>query len=202
MRTLFLSAALLVALATTAGAQTPSTVEEAEASLAHEPAVAEVTTQALRFFQLDPDSFNRLRSSSRTRALLPLFAAGYRFDDDRFLGNEQRVVMPETTVDNTNRQLHSVNVGALWDLRQLAFNPAEVQVYGLVGVQRDIMLEITRTYFLRRQLQMRMTLRPPEESLARAALGLRIQEFTAILDVLTGGWFSREVEARRPRGES
>jgi hypothetical protein len=59
------------------------------------------------------------------------------------------------------------------------------------------MLEVTRTYYLRRQLLLRLLLRPPEDPLAYAALEMRVDEFTAILDVLTDGWYSSETEARR-----
>jgi hypothetical protein len=91
------------------------------------------------------------------------------------------------------------SIGGVWDLRELVFNASEVQVYGLIGVQRDIMLESIRTYYLRRQLMLRMLLRPPEDPLALAALEMRIDEFTAVLDVLTGGWFSEEAARRRGR---
>ena len=84
----------------------------------------------------------------------------------------------------------------MWDLRELVFNPAEVQVYGLIGVQRNLMLETTRIYYLRRQLFVRFLNRPPEDPIAREALLLRIDEFTALLDVLSGGWFSRTTATR------
>jgi hypothetical protein len=61
------------------------------------------------------------------------------------------------------------------------------------------MLEVTRTYYLRRQLQLRMRLRPPEDPLAASALALRIEEFTAILDSMSGGWFSRVAQTRTER---
>ncbi len=171
-----------------------SAVERAMAAFAHEPTVAETTRRALRYFRVDPDSFDDLRSSARSRAWLPLLAAGYRFDSDRTARSEQReVFQPYQLAENLGRRIDSATVGFVWDLRELVFNPAEVQVYGLIGVQRDLMLEVTRTYYLRRQLMLRMALRPPSEPLARAALQLRIQEFTAVLDVLTGGWFSERI---------
>ena len=163
-----------VVLVGSAKAQTAGSIEAVEEAFAFEPSVREVTQRALRYFRIDPESFDRLRRTSRSRALLPLFAAGYRYDDDAFARTEAQAPMPLNVAESTNQLTHSVNVGALWDLRQLAFNPAEVQVYGLVGVQRDILLEVTRTYFLRRQLQMRMALRPPDELLARAALSAHV----------------------------
>lgn len=184
-----------------ASAQGADEVERARAQLAHEPTVAETTRVSLRYFRVDPESFDGLRRTARTRAILPLIAGGYRYDDNEFARQEdQSIFQPRQNIENTNTVNHTATVGAIWDLRQLVFNPAEVQVYGLIGVQRDLMLEVTRTYYLRRQLLLRLLLRPPDDALARAALELRIDEFTAILDVLTDGWFSEESERRRRRG--
>src|SRR5688572_23783945 len=120
---------------------------------AQEPAVKEVVNEALRYFRVHPEAIDSIRSSARTRALLPLLAAGFRYDDDKFARLENQ--SGETILQNdedTNRRTNAVSIGAVWDLRELVFNPAEVQVYGLVGIQRDIMLEVTRTYYLRKQL--------------------------------------------------
>lgn len=196
-------AALLGAAALPAGASAQSgeaQIQRVLKRLEHEPSVSETTAKALEYFRVDPESFDDLRSSARSRAWLPLLAAGYRFDNDQVSQFERREGMPTFTDDlNSDRNINSATVGLVWDFREAVFNPAEVQVFGLIGVQRDLMLEITRTYYLRRQLMLRLALRAPEDPLARAALQLRIDEFTAILNVLTGGWFTEEA-ARRKRG--
>ncbi|MEQ8273626.1 MAG: hypothetical protein RMA76_07395 [Deltaproteobacteria bacterium] len=171
-------------------------IEKAKAQFAKEPAVAEVVEVALRYFRVHPDVLDSLRTKAKTRALLPLVAAGYRYDDDRFIRREEQFPDPVLNIDeNHNMRANSMSVGAVWDLRQLVFNPAEVQVFGLIGVQRDIMLEATRTYYLRKQLVLRKLYSPPTDPMAVAALDMRIDEFTALLDVLTGGWFSKQSNA-------
>ena len=191
-------AALLPSLAAPSlvAAQTPEQLEDARAELSHEPSVQETMTQAMNYFRVDPDSYYSLRSRARTRGLLPMFAAGYRYDDDTYSRAQAQTPTPVNTAEESQNRSHAFNVGALWDLRELAFNGAEVEVYGVVALQRDILLEVTRTYFLRRQLQLRLMLRPPTDTLARAALELRVQEYTALLDALTDNWFSRQLEAR------
>lgn len=156
-----------------------------------DPPVAEVVAEALRYFRVHPEVIDSIRSSAHTRALLPLISAGYRFDDDKFARVE--TLTPDMTQndEDTNRRTNAVSVGAVWDFRELVFNPAEVQVYGLIGVQRDIMLEVTRTYFLRKQLLLLKKSKPPEDPVSAATLELRIEEHSATLDVLTGGWFSK-----------
>jgi hypothetical protein len=92
---------------------------------------------------------------------------------------------------------YTVSMGLSWDLRETVFNPSELQAYALVGIQQDLIQEIVRTYFMRRQMQIRMALRPPSDPVTRAILDLRIAQYGAILDAETGGWFSR---ASAPKG--
>jgi hypothetical protein len=166
-----------------------------------EPTASETVRKALEYFRVSPEAFDRLRSAAQIRGWLPTIATGYRFYDLGVDGVEQRTgTDPFGANANRNDRYNSFTVGAIWDFRQIVFNPSEVQIYGLVGVQRDVMLEVTRTYFLRRQLVLRLALDPPSEPLSRASLELRIDEFTAILDVLTGAWFSEESTSRRQRG--
>ena len=177
-----------------ARADVDADIAKARAKLAKEPPVDEVVRKALEYFRVQPEAMDSLRSKARLRGLLPLIAAGYANSDDRFVRfEEQKTFEPHTEDEENNRKSQSFTVGAIWDLRQLVFNPSEVQVFGLLGVQRDMMLEVTRVYFLRRQLYLRMLLRPPEDPIAKEALQLRIDEFTSLLDVLTGGWFSKAI---------
>jgi hypothetical protein len=193
---------LVWALPALASAQNDAAVSAAREQMRHEPSVAETVRTCLEYFRVDPANFDGLRTAAKTRALLPTLAGGYAYDDDTFARVEDTLpgggpAVNPRNVEDTNLVRNTFTVGAIWDLRELVFNASEVQVYGLIGVQRDLMLEVTRTYYLRRQLLLRLLLRPPEDPLAYAALEMRVDEFTAILDVLTDGWFSSETEARR-----
>lgn len=171
---------------------------EAKRRVEFEPTVAETTRASLRYFRVDPQNFDRLRRTSNIRALLPTLAAGYRLDrtDTTVLSGGLTGGNINSTADDTGSRVDTISVGAVFDLRELVFNPAEVQVYGLIGVQRGLMLEVTRIYYLRKQLFVRFLNNPPQDPLAREALSLRVDEFTALLDVLTGGWFSKTTEIR------
>lgn len=158
----------------------------------NDPPVAAVVAEALRYFRVNPEAIRSLRTAANARALVPVVAGGFRYEDDKFARfEEQMITDPRQTNEDTNRKNNAVSVGAVWDLRELVFNPGEVQIYGLVGIQRDLMLEVTRTYFLRKQLVLLRTQKPPTDPVTLGTLELRIQEYDAILDVMTGGWFSK-----------
>lgn len=189
--------ALCLFAPSSAAAQDSAGLAAAEKKFAAEPPVAEVVEVALRYFRVHPDVLDGLRANSHTRALLPLLAVGYRRDDERYTRFESQRPDPFLDINEDTRMFNdAISVGGVWDLGKLVFNPAEVQVFGLIGVQRDIMLEATRTYYLRKQLVLRKLYRPPTQPMSKAALDMRIDEFTALLDVLTGGWFSKQIDAR------
>jgi hypothetical protein len=194
---------LLLGLAPTARAQTAEDIERARAQVALEPPVRDIVRAALRYFRVTPEAVDRLRSSARARGFLPLFAGGYRYDD---LSGARNIDQSEGTVvfknqENSGQQLHSFTLGAVWDFRELMMNPAEIQAYGLVGVQRDVMLEVSRVFYLRRQIVLKLLLRPSDDPVVNMANEVRVEELTAILDVLTDGWFTRE-HSRRIRNAS
>ena len=192
------TAALAAALCALALAPSESHAQATEADLARaraviasEPSVRDTVQAALAYFRVRPDDIDGIRSAARARALLPILTAGYVYTDDTDASTEtQRMSDPYERAAGRAARQHSVGAGVVFDFRDAIFNPGEVQAYGLIGVQRDVMLEATRAYFLRRQLMLRAMLQPPADPLALLALDLRIEEFTAVLDSLTGGWFS------------
>ncbi len=193
--TVIATALALGGLSATAHADPDAKLRQARAKMNAEPKVDEVVRVALQYFRVHPDTMDSLRTAARARGVLPLLAAGYRLDHNDHNGTVTQFDGDPvfTRNDDFGDVTHAGTIGAVWDLRQLVFNPAEIQVYGLIGVQRDLMLEATRVYFLRRQLSLRMYLRPPEDPIAKEALQLRIDEFSSLLDILTGGWFSKQL---------
>lgn len=106
-------------------------------------------------------------------------------------------------------------IGAVWELSDLIYNPDEIgiskEARSLAELRDDILKEVTQYYFRRRHLQFDMLLdqAPKPENLdpeaGRKALEKRIrikvelEELTAQLDGLTGGWFSKEAKRRKEK---
>ena len=189
-----LSIAVLVA-ATAAGEQAAA---QSDGS-AYEPTAQEVVRRSLKHFSVDKGSVETLRILARTRALLPRVSGTFDRVEGTTRFNAEQTGEPESFVRGENSDLNQdrFGVGIEWDLRELIFNNNEVQIYGLVSLQRDIILEVSRTYFLRRQLLIQKTRNPPSDPRAADILDVRIMEFTALLDVFTNDWFSRETSRRR-----
>jgi hypothetical protein len=66
-----------------------------------------------------------------------------------------------------------------------------------VQLRDDILDEVTKIYFERLRVKMELDNISIEERKKRFEKELRIQELTASLDALTGGYFSEKVKAIR-----
>lgn len=194
-------AALLVVLglATTASparAEGPDALTRLRDTLKREPKAPDVVRMALDYYRASPEEMASLRSSARWRGLMPVVSGFVGYNSTGTASAQaQTISNPQNVVINAAQAVTVFTGGIAFDLRELVFNPAEIQTYAVLPMQRDITLEVVRTYYLRRQLQIRLALKPPADPLALATLELRIEEYTGILNAMTGGSFSRVASA-------
>lgn len=84
-----------------------------------------------------------------------------------------------------------------WELGDFLFNPDQVRISDesrdLVELRNDVLEEVTQFYFQRRQLQIDLLLSPAEELRERLRLELQLQEVTANIDYLTGGYLTQRL---------
>lgn len=60
----------------------------------------------------------------------------------------------------------------------------------MVQLRNDLLDEVTRLYFERRRLQLELSANMPDEKDEKALKHLRLEELTANIDALTGGYLS------------
>ena len=84
-----------------------------------------------------------------------------------------------------------------WDLGDLIWNNDQTSIDTrsklMVQLRGDILDETTRTYFERLRLKMELSKFKPGDQRKIEEKKLRIEELTANLDGLTGGYFSRNL---------
>jgi hypothetical protein len=166
---------------------------------AAEPTEREVQQQAVEYLRAHPDMIDSWRTRARVNALAPRVtttAQGTLDDDLRTVTNlDAAAAEIESKTDSATGRL---TVGATWDLDRLIFEPQEMAVAreaARTATLRDRALsEVTRRYYDRRRLQVDLELAPPTDLGDRVKKELRLQELTADLDALTGGWFSAQLE--------
>ena len=206
LTTIALSLVAFLAFTTAATAQSP---QEVLSRFNDEPTVLEVQSVAMLYAGVDPDQVDGWYTQASLANLMPE-TAEYRFrfrTDDRTTDRATTDQDPVTGADlnfEDRREIreyeqlqHDVKVS--WDLSELVFNPDVLRVareVGRIAKQReDIVTTVTKLYYERRQAQIDMVLNPPSSTSEKLRAELRIQELTANIDALTGGWFGQELKA-------
>ena len=84
-----------------------------------------------------------------------------------------------------------------WEFGDFLYNPDQVRISDeardLVELRNDVLEEVTQFYFQRRQLQIDLLLQPPEDLRERLRMELQLQEVTANVDYLTGGYLTQRL---------
>jgi hypothetical protein len=180
------------------GGVTLAAAQELLANFGHEPTIAEVRDATIRYAEVHPDKIRRWRRRATLQALLPTVQVD--LDRDKKLSITSR---GSTTDPATDRFLtyedpsRSLDVSVSWDLGELIWNPdhtsIDVRSKLMVQLRDDLVDEVTRTYFERRRLQVLSLTHPPGDAQKLLEQELRIQELTALMDGLTGGYFSERL---------
>ena len=101
--------------------------------------------------------------------------------------------------EDTDYIQHKVH--AEWELSGLVFNSDQLRVVSQMNTAaktRDALLKnVTKTYYQRRKAQIDMLTNPPSDVASKLNAELKIQELTATLDSMTGGWFSDQLKKKR-----
>jgi competence protein ComEA len=161
-----------------------------------EPTVREVQQQAIDYMRVHPQEVDSWRLRARTNALAPRLTTQVQGD----LNDDRRTVEKPgdpTIVSQDNDQSGRLVIGAAWDLDRLVFEPQEMAVaresVRIANLRDRVLDEVTRRYFERRRLQVDLELSPPKDLADRVKKELRLQELTADMDAVTGGWFSQKL---------
>ena len=202
-------AAMLLAVPAAASAQT---AQEVMAKFSHEPTIEATMDAAVAYAGLDSDRLEGLYTRAGAAKALPkslYYELTYR-DQDRnrpqgaytYENNDSTAWKSYKRTDykeSTDYIQHKVR--AQWDLSGVIYNSDQLRVVSTMNSAvktRDTLLKaVTKAYFARRKLQVDATLNPPEDVSKRLDVELKIQELTATLDSLTGGWFSQQLRNQR-----
>ncbi|MEM9490453.1 MAG: hypothetical protein AAGC55_15000 [Myxococcota bacterium] len=167
-----------------------------------EPSLDEVKRAALRHAGLDQRREAGWARRARLSGLLPVVTAAADHDSGRDRDLSRSSNGTERLDLGSERDLQ-IELRAVWHLERLMFSDLELRAHRAAEQRArertQLLTQVTSLYFQRRKLQIEALWQPPDSD-ARAALNqLAIDEFSAQLDTLTGGYFSRTLAARARR---
>lgn len=164
-----------------------------------EPTIEQLHRAAIEYAEVSPAKIKVWRSKAAKRAWLPTLSAGY----DRSKSDTYEIYTTASTnyvvtgpVDRTD----GWDVNLSWDLGDWIYNEhqtsIDVRSRLMVQLRNDILEDLDRLYFERKRLQNKLTGVPGSQDASFEDLMIRIDELTARIDSLTGGYLSRYTESR------
>ena len=175
-----------------------------------EPSAREVQEAAIRHANVSNRKTRRWQMESRLKALVPRLSFSHDFsrnnsvDLDRGSTSEADVY-----IQGPDDVSNDVSFDLSWDLADLIWSTDQTSIDSreklMVELRHDLMSEVTRLYFERRRLQLEILTAPDPEALDRFARLTRLEELSALLDAMTGGFFGHRLSSlyrRYPEMES
>jgi photosystem II stability/assembly factor-like uncharacterized protein len=171
----------------------PPSAQELLSNFVHEPSITQVRQAAIAYAEVHPDKIRRWRQQAAWKALLPSIDIGYDHDTSYDVHYDEGT-FPNFQVIETQDRSRGLDLSVSWDLGDLIWNDDQTSIDTrsklMVELRDDIVSEVTRVYFERRRLQTALLAAPPVDQKTSIEKELRIQELTALLDGLSGGYFS------------
>ena len=178
-----------------------------EAILSEDPPLHDVLMAAYRHCGVEIGQQLDVRSKAGLAALMPRIEGFFAYSRSPLatLSHDYRTQfmgLPyyERTYPNIKAGPH-YGVMLVWDLSPLVFKLEETLFGRVTGVNHDILSSLqqasSRDYQELMQLKAKLKTEPPEDPLLLIMYMTRIEELTAMLDVLTGGYVSTWKEHRK-----
>lgn len=163
-----------------------------------EPKISEVQKAAIKYAEVEPEKIMRWRKQAAKKAILPQFnvSAG-RNTTDLWHWESGSTAIGQSGDDLLRRGRDSIDwdVSLSWDLGELIWNNDQTSIDTrsrlMVQLRDDILDEVNKTYFERIRVKEEINNLAIEDRKKRFEKELRLQELTASLDSLTGGFFSQ-----------
>jgi photosystem II stability/assembly factor-like uncharacterized protein len=179
-------------------------VEDALVAFRGEPSIQEIQNQAIKYAEVQPEKIQAWRKAAARKAWLPNLSVGVDRDENLTIADSvwgtyssggQVYIGPD---DKTFYDNFGWDVSLTWDLGDLIWNSDQTSIDSrsklMAELREDILDEVTRLYFERRRLQTELLISPPEEAIDRLDKALRLEELTASIDALTGGYLTRRLK--------
>lgn len=182
-----------------------------------EPSIVEVQKVVLGYHNLEEKEVSQWKKRAKLSALLPRFQVSYdrrvKNDVDIDIGNNVYVGSSGVTVgpdegtysENSNSD-QNVGVKAVWYLGELIFNPEQLDISresrNLIRERQMLLAEVNKHYYERKRLRgiingLESGKIPPAKKSTRDKdiflASVKLEEETAALDALSGGWFSNAI---------
>ncbi|MBU0503569.1 MAG: hypothetical protein KKG43_04175 [Candidatus Omnitrophica bacterium] len=159
-----------------------------------EPGIDEVQQAAIKYAEVEIEKIKEWRKKAARKAWLPKISAGMNRDvSDLYHWEGGSTTKAEDDILRKGRDSLDWDISFSWDLGELIWNQdqtsIDVRSKLMVQLRDDVLNEITKLYFERIRVKMELDNVSIEDRKKRFEKELRLQELTAMINGLTGGFF-------------
>jgi len=166
-----------------------------------EPGIKEIQQAAIRYAEVSPEKIKIWRKQAAKKAWLPQVSVGLdRNTTDLWHWEGGSASKPEDDILRRGNDSLDWDVRLSWDLSKLIYNDdqtsIDVRSKLMVQLRDDILDEVTKLYFERLRVKMEIDNLNIIDIKKHIEKELKVQELTASIDALTGGYFSEQLKVR------
>ncbi|OIO37113.1 MAG: hypothetical protein AUJ72_05190 [Candidatus Omnitrophica bacterium CG1_02_46_14] len=187
-----------------ANEMTTAQVRDIVGRFASEPTVLEIQNAAIQYAEVHPKKIEAWRKAASLKAWAPTISfhqnnssnnnvnldRGGTADPDRFITGPK---------DLSQDRYATVS----WNVADIIYNSDQTSIDSrsklMVELRNDVLNEVTHLYFERRRLQIEMLTIPMKDLPVNLEREIRLEELTASIDALTGGYLSKRLEKNQDR---
>lgn len=165
-----------------------------------EPEISDVQQAAIKYAEVEPEKIARWRKRASKKAFLPKVSVGVDRDTTDLWHWDSAGSTTKVYDDVLMRGKDAIgwDVTLSWELGDLIWSEAQTSIDVrsrlMVQLRDDVLDEVTKLYFERIRVKMELDNLGIEDRKKRFEKELKIQELTAQLDGLTGGYFSSQIK--------
>jgi hypothetical protein len=172
-----------------------------EVQTVSEPTIEEVQRVAIRYAEVEPEKIAKWRKQAAKKAWLPQVSFGLdRNSTDLWHWEGGSTTKTEDDILRKGRASVDWEVRLTWDLSELIWSTAQTSIDVrsrlMVQLRDDIIDEVTRIYFERLRVKAELEEGAFTTEAKRRERELRLQELTALLNGMTGGYFSESCKGK------
>jgi photosystem II stability/assembly factor-like uncharacterized protein len=161
----------------------------------NEPNILELQDAAMRYAEVHPDKIIEWRKQLAKKAWFPTVSLGQDIGEDANIDLDRGgTADPDHFIQGPSEVDRSWSVDVSWALGDLIWNDDQTTIDNrsklMVQLRDDLLNQLNHMYYSRRRIQIAMLVEGSVGLDKEIDRRLQIEEYTAGLDALTGGYFS------------
>ncbi len=162
----------------------------------HEPGILELQQAAMRYAEVHPEKIIAWRQAAAKRAWLPSLGVGHDAGTDQTVDIDRGGTADlDRFIQGPDERDEQWSVDVSWDLADLIWSTDQTTIDNrsklMVQLRDDLLTQLNHLYYSRRRLQIEGLIQSSSSLQKEIDRRLQIDEYTAGIDALTGGYFSR-----------